>query len=271
GCGKTTLGRCILRLIEPTRGEIIFRNNNITHKKEKKLIGLRREMQIIFQDPYGSLNPRMKIGQIIGEPLDLHKLVKNDYEKKSRIIEILNMVGLDGSYKNQYPHELSGGQRQRIAIARALAVSPDFIICDEPVSALDVSIQAQIINLLEDLKEKMNLTYLFISHDLGVVKHICDRIVIMYMGKIMEIAGSVQICSSPKHPYTQSLIASMPIPDPEFKSEYLPLDREMPSPMNVPPGCRFHTRCPIARNHCSKQEPNLREIEPGQFVACHFA
>jgi len=271
GCGKTTLGMCILRLIEPTGGEVLFQDKNITQLKEKELIEMRKDMQIIFQDPYGSLNPRMKIRDIIGEPLLIHKLVKNKREKEAKIIKLLEEVGLDSTYTNKYPHELSGGQRQRIAIARALAVSPKFIICDEPVSSLDVSIQAQIINLLEDLKVHLSLTYLFISHDLSVVKHISDRIAIMYLGKIVEIADSEKICSSPKHPYTKALISSVPIPNPDLKHEHVPLTGEIPSPINIPSGCRFHTRCPYAKEKCKNNEPELRETEKGWFVACHLA
>ena len=270
GCGKTTLGMCILRLIEPTSGEVMFQNRNITKLKQREIIEIYKDMQIIFQDPYGSLNPRMKIGEIVGEPLLIHKLVKNKTEKEAKIIRLLEEVGLDSTYTNKYPHELSGGQRQRIAIARALAVSPRFIICDEPASALDVSIQAQIINLLEDLKDQLSLTYLFISHDLSVVKHISERIAVMYLGKIIEIAGSEKVCSSPKHPYTKALISSVPIPDPDLKHEYIPLTEEIPSPINIPSGCRFHTRCPYLKERCRNFEPELREIEKGWFVACHF-
>lgn len=270
GCGKTTLGMCILRLIEPTGGEVIFRGRNIFHLDEKELIPVRRYMQIIFQDPYGSLNPRMKIKDIIREPLLIHKLAENKNQEEAKIMDLLEEVGLDDACANKYPHELSGGQRQRIAIARALAVSPDFIVCDECVSSLDVSVQAQIINLLEDLKNKMDLSYLFISHDLSVTKHISDRIGIMYMGKIMEMADSEKICSSPKHPYTKALISSVPIPDPNFKREYIALAEEIPSPINVPPGCRFHTRCPYVMEKCRILEPELKEREEGWLVACHL-
>lgn len=270
GCGKTTLGMCILRLIEPTSGEVMFRNSNITKLKQREIIEIYKDMQIIFQDPYGSLNPRMKIGETVGEPLLIHKLVKNKTEKEAKIIRLLEEVGLDSTYIGKYPHELSGGQRQRIAIARALAVSPRFIICDEPASALDVSIQAQIINLLEDLKDQLSLTYLFISHDLSVVKHISERIAVMYLGKIIEIADSEKVCSSPKHPYTKALISSVPIPDPDLKHEYIPLTEEIPSPINIPSGCRFHTRCPYLKERCRNFEPELREIEKGWFAACHF-
>ena len=271
GCGKTTLGMCILNLVEATQGEIIFQGQDLTKLPEQEFIGKRKDIQVIFQDPYGSLNPRMKIGQIVGEPLYVHHLVANPQERRAKIIEILEQVGLDSLHADKYPHELSGGQRQRIAIARALILSPKFIVCDEAVSALDVSIQAQIINLLEDLKDSLNLTYLFISHDLSVVKHISDRIAIMYLGKIVEIAGAEHVCNSPKHPYTQALISSVPIPDPERKSVYIPLQDEIPSPMNVPPGCRFHPRCPYVQQRCRDVEPELREIEPDWHVACHFA
>jgi len=271
GSGKTTLGMCILRLIEPTSGEVIFRNRNITKLKQRETIGIYKDMQIIFQDPYDSLNPRMKIGEIVGESLLIHKLVKNKTEKEAKIIKLLEEVGFDSTYIGKYPHQLSGGQRQRVNIARALSVSPSFIICDEPTSALDVSIQAQILNLLKDLKDKLSLTYLFISHDLGVVKYISERIAVMYLGKIMEIGDSEKVCSSPKHPYTKALISSVPIPDPGFKHEYTTLlTEETPSPINIPSGCRFHTCCPYAKERCRNFEPKLREIEKGWFVACHF-
>jgi len=271
GCGKTTLGMCILRLLESTDGEILFQGRDITRLHERDFIRTRKDLQVIFQDPYGSLNPRMKIGQIIGEPLSIHKLVRSSEEKQTKVVDMLESVGLDQVYIDKYPHELSGGQRQRIAIARALIVSPKFIVCDEAVSALDVSIQAQIINLLKDLKETMNLTYLFISHDLSVVKHISDRIAIMYLGKIVELADAEKVCAFPKHPYTQALISSVPIPDPERKPAYISLKDEIPSPMNIPAGCRFHPRCPYAQEECRTTEPELRMIEPGWSVACHFA
>lgn len=270
GCGKTTLGMCILRLIEPTGGEVIFQGRNILQLDEKELTPVRRYIQIIFQDPYGSLNPRMKIKDIIREPLLIHKLAENKNQEEVKIMDLLEEVGLDDACANKYPHELSGGQRQRVAIARALAVSPDFIVCDECVSSLDVSVQAQIINLLEDLKNKMDLSYLFISHDLSVTKHISDRIGIMYLGKIMEMADSEKICSSPKHPYTKALISSVPIPDPNLKREYIALTEEIPSPIDIPSGCRFHTRCPYVTEKCKTLEPELKEVEKGWFVACHL-
>lgn len=268
GCGKSTLGLCILRLIEPTAGELRFGEQDASKLNYRELTRLRREMQIIFQDPYGSINPRMKTGETIGESLMVHHLAKDANDRKRKSLEILEMVGLDGSFLMKYPHELSGGQRQRVAIARALAVSPRLIVCDEPVSALDVSIQAQIINLLEDLKEKANLTYLFISHDLSVVKHISDRIAIMYLGKIIELAGSEKICSRPKHPYTMSLISSVPIPDPDLRSVRINLKDEIPSPIDIPRGCRFHPRCPFAQARCMQETPELRELGPEWLVAC---
>ncbi len=271
GCGKTTLGMCLLDLVKATQGEIIFQGQDLTKLPEREFIGMRKYIQVIFQDPYGSLNPRMKIGQIVGEPLHVHHLAADAQERKARVLDILEKVGLDRLHADKYPHELSGGQRQRIAIARALILSPKFIVCDEAVSALDVSIQAQIINLLDDLKDSLNLTYLFISHDLSVVKHISDRIAIMYLGKIVEIADAEPVCASPRHPYTQALISSVPIPDPERKPAYVPLQDEIPNPMNVPPGCRFHTRCPYTRQRCYDLEPDLLEIEPGRQVACHFS
>jgi len=270
GCGKTTLGMCILRLIEPTSGEVIFCNRNITKLKQREIIEIYKDIQIIFQDPYDSLNPRMKIGEIVGEPLLIHKLVKNKTEKEAKVMRLLEEVGLDSTYMGNYIHQLSGGQRQRISIARALAVSPRFIICDEPTSALDVSIQAQIINLLEDLKDQLSLTYLFISHDLSLVKYLSERIAVMYLGKIVEIGDSEKVCSSAKHPYTKALLSSVPIPDPSLKREYIPLTEETPSPINIPSGCRFHTRCPYVKERCRNFEPELREIEKGWFVACHF-
>ena len=271
GCGKTTLGMCILRLIEATDGKILIDGRDVTRLAEHEMIAIRQHLQVIFQDPYGSLNPRMKIGQIIGEPLLVHKLAADSREKQAKIIDILEKVGLDRLHLDKYPHELSGGQRQRIAIARALIVSPKIVICDEAVSALDVSIQAQIINLLKELQTTLNLTYLFISHDLSVVKHISDRIAIMYLGKIVELAEAEAACQTPKHPYTQALISSVPIPDPEKKPEYIALKDEIPSPMHIPPGCRFHPRCPLVQERCRAEEPEFREINPGWFAACHFA
>ena len=270
GCGKTTLGMCLLDLVKATQGEILFQGQDLAKLPEPEFVGMRKHIQVIFQDPYGSLNPRMKIGQIVAEPLLVHHLAADTQERKSKVLDILDKVGLDSLHADKYPHELSGGQRQRIAIARALILSPKFIVCDEAVSALDVSIQAQIINLLDDLKDALHLTYLFISHDVSVVKHISDRIAIMYLGKIVEIADAESVCGVPKHPYTQALISSVPISDPERKPAYIPLQDEIPSPMNVPSGCRFHTRCPYARRVCRELEPDLLEIEPGRQVACHF-
>ena len=271
GCGKTTLGMCLLKLVEANQGKIMFDGADITQLSEHEFINMRKDIQVIFQDPYGSLNPRMKIGQIVGEPLHVHKMTSSQQEKQDRIIDILEKVGLDRIHAEKYPHELSGGQRQRIAIARALIVSPKFVICDEAVSALDVSIQAQIIHLLKDLKEFLNLTYLFISHDVSVVKHISDRIAVMYLGKIVELSTAENVCSAPKHLYTQALISSVPIPDPARKAAYISLKDEIPSPMNVPAGCRFHPRCPYMQEKCCTVEPEFREIAPNWSVACHFA
>lgn len=273
GCGKTTMGMCILRLIEHTSGEVIFQNKNITQLKKSEMISIYKDMQIIFQDPYDSLNPRMTVGEMLGEPLIIHKLVNNKKDKKKQIIRSLEEVGLDSKCIDKYPHEFSGGQRQRINIARALSVYPSFIICDEPTSALDVSIQGQIINLLQDLKDQLSLTYLFISHDLSVVRYISERIAIMYLGKIMEMGHSEKVCFSPKHPYTKALISSVPIPDPSLKYKYtttLLTSEEILSAINIPSGCRFHTRCPHAKEKCRNFEPKLRELEKEWFVACHF-
>ncbi|GAK58237.1 glutathione import ATP-binding protein GsiA [Candidatus Vecturithrix granuli] len=271
GCGKTTLGMCILRLLEATEGQILINGRDVTSLAEREMTAMRQHLQVIFQDPYGSLNPRMKIGQIVGEPLLVHKLTANPQEKQAKIIDMLEKVGLDRIHIDKYPHELSGGQRQRIAIARALIVSPKIVICDEAVSALDVSIQAQIINLLKELQTTLHLTYLFISHDVSVVKHISDRIAIMYLGKMVELAAAETVCQTPKHPYTQALISSVPIPDPEKKPEYIALKDEIPSPMHIPPGCRFHPRCPFMQERCRTEEPEFREISQGWFAACHFA
>ncbi len=270
GCGKTTLGLSILRLTEPSSGEIIFKGINITKLKKSEVIKIYKDMQIIFQDPYSSLNPRMKVGDIIGEPLIIHKITGSRIDTENRIKELLEQVGLDSIYLDKYPHELSGGQRQKVVIARTLAVSPDLIICDEPSSALDVSTQSQIINLLEDLKEQLSLSYIFISHDLSLVSHISEQIAVMYLGKIMELAPSKEIIFLAKHPYTQALISSIPIPDPELRQDLIPLKEEIPSPINIPPGCRFYNRCVYARDVCHNIEPELREIKKGWLVACHI-
>ncbi len=268
GCGKSTTGRSILRLIEPTAGEVWFEHHNVTTLDKRALRALRKEMQIIFQDPYASLNPRMTVGSIIGEALTIHKLVNSKKEREDRVIQLLETVGLLPDHLRRYPHEFSGGQRQRIGIARALAVSPKLIVCDEPVSALDVSIQAQIINLLEDLQKQFGLTYLFIAHDLSVVEHISTRVAVMYLGKIVEIAPAKEIYTNPKHPYTEALLSAVPIPDPGVKRKRMLLEGDVPSPIKPPSGCRFHTRCPIQVPSCSENEQRLKEISPGHWVAC---
>jgi oligopeptide/dipeptide ABC transporter ATP-binding protein len=269
GCGKTTVGRCLLRLIEPTNGEIKFDGQDLLSLGKSEMRALRRRMQIVFQDPYSSLNPRMKVGDIIGEPLIVHS-IGNKQERQDRIAELLRVVKLDPDYANRYPHQFSGGQRQRIGIARALALNPDFIVADEPVSALDVSVQAQVVNLLQDLQAQFGLTYLFISHGLAVVEHISTRVGVMYLGKIVELASSAELYENPKHPYTQALLASIPLPDPEQTRDRkrIALSGEVPTPMNPPSGCRFHTRCPHVMEKCKSTEPEFKEITPGHFAAC---
>ena len=270
GCGKTTTARCVLQLERPTGGEVLFEGKDLARMNEGELRAVRRRIQVIFQDPYGSLNPRMTVGQIVGEPLTVHGLVADRAAALARAADLLAMVGLSGNLADRYPHELSGGQRQRVGIARALALEPRLIVCDEPVSALDVSIQAQIINLLEDLQERFGLTYLFVAHDLSVVRHISDRVVVMYLGKIMEIADRRALYEDPLHPYTKALLAAVPIPDPtvEATRERTVLKGEVPSPLDPPAGCVFHPRCPIAIAECSQGIPPLREVRPGHWAAC---
>jgi len=276
GCGKTTCARTILRLIEPTSGEVWFRSKqlgkevNVVKADKKTMKLLRREMQIIFQDPYSSLNPRMTVGDIIGEPLVVHGLAKGK-ALRERVAELLEAVGLKPEHMRRYPHEFSGGQRQRIGIARALALNPQLVVCDEPVSALDVSIQAQILNLLEDLQDQFGLTYLFVAHDLSVVKHISDRVAVMYLGKIVELAETEELFLRPKHPYTEALLSAVPVPDPDYQAERIILQGDVPSPVNPPKGCRFHPRCSYAKDICGKETPELVDLGGEHFVACHFA
>ena len=270
GCGKTTTGRCILQLYKPTAGQVIFDGQDLTSMNTKTMRGMRREMQVIFQDPYSSLNPRMTAGNIIGEPLIVHGLVANKTEYRNKVADLLTNVGLNPYMADRFPHEFSGGQRQRIGVARALSVSPKFIVADEPVSALDVSIQAQIINLLEDLQEQFNLTYLFIAHDLSVVRHISDRVGVMYLGHLVEMAERNEIYRNPIHPYTKALLSAVPIPDPvlDAQRERVLLTGEVPSPLNPPSGCVFHPRCPAANDTCSQYLPELREVETDHYSAC---
>uniref|UniRef100_A0A7C1FIM9 Dipeptide ABC transporter ATP-binding protein n=1 Tax=Caldilinea aerophila TaxID=133453 RepID=A0A7C1FIM9_9CHLR len=270
GCGKSTTGRAILQLYRPTAGEVIFEGKDLTKTKGEELRKMRRRMQMIFQDPYASLNPRMTVGSIIGEPLEVHGIGKSKKERQERVQELLKIVGLNPYFINRYPHEFSGGQRQRIGIARALAVNPSFIVCDEPISALDVSIQAQIINLLEDLQEEFGLTYLFIAHDLSVVRHISDRIAVMYLGKIVELAERDELYQNPMHPYTQALLSAVPIPDPVIESQRkrIILEGDVPSPANPPKGCRFSTRCPKVMDICQQEEPPFKDYGGGHYAAC---
>ena len=271
GCGKSTTGRCILRLIEPTSGEVWFEGKNVMAAGKDQLRALARDMQIIFQDPYASLNPRMTVGSIVGEALTIHKLANTPRDYEDRIVQLLETVGLSADHMRRFPHEFSGGQRQRIGIARALAVSPKLVVCDEAVSALDVSIQAQVINLLEDLRSQFSLTYIFIAHDLSVVEHISHRVAVMYLGRIVELAPAKALYTNPKHPYTEALLSAVPIPDPSVKRKRIPLQGDVPSPIHPPSGCHFHTRCPIAvKPLCSTEKPLLKQTDSGHWVACHF-
>ena len=270
GCGKSTLGRAIMRLEEPTSGEVWYEGENILTFDAERIRALRKKMQIIFQDPFSSLNPRKPVAAIVGEPLLIHGM-KNRREREARVLELLQVVGLSREHMRRYPHMFSGGQRQRIGVARALALNPALVVCDEAVSALDVSIQSQVLNLLKDLQDEFGLTYLFISHDLHVVEYISDRVAVMYLGKIVEVAASHAIYGSPLHPYTQALLSASPMPDPRRKRDRILLKGDVPSPINPPPGCRFHTRCPYAEDVCRDKEPPLREIRNGHQAACHFA
>ena len=275
GCGKTTLGRTIIRLYEPTSGRIVYDGTPIYDSEQKIAVNMlpyRRKMQIIFQDPSASLDPRMTVGEIVGEALDIHGLCQGKTERRDRINSLLDEVGLNTEHANRFPHEFSGGQQQRVGIARALAVEPEFIVCDEPISALDVSIQSQVVNMLEDLQNEKHLTYLFIAHDISVVRHISNRIGVMYLGQMVELAESYELCSHPVHPYTQSLLSAVPIPDPDVTRERqrILLEGEIPSPLNPPTGCRFHTRCPYATDRCRQEQPILKEQSPGHFAACHL-
>ncbi|SHJ78024.1 oligopeptide transport system ATP-binding protein [Roseomonas rosea] len=270
GCGKSTTARLVMRLIEPSSGDVIFKGENVTNVGGAKLRALRRHLQIVFQDPYASLNPRLTVADAIAEPMTVHG-IGDAASRRERVQELLRLTGLRPFHADRYPHEFSGGQRQRIGIARALAVEPEVVVCDEPVSALDVSIQAQVVNLLGDLQQRLGLSYLFIAHDLAVVKHVADRVAVMYLGRIVEVAAKHELFSNPRHPYTRALLAAIPRPDPSRRGSVTPLGGDLPSPLAVPPGCRFHTRCPVAQAKCKELDPPLREIAPGHTAACHFA
>jgi oligopeptide transport system ATP-binding protein len=271
GCGKSTTGRTILQLYRPTSGDVFFQDKNLVQMRGNDLRKMRREMQMIFQDPYASLNPRLTVGEIIGEPLVVHKMASGK-DVRERVEHLLELVGLNAAFENRYPHEFSGGQRQRIGVARALALQPSLIVCDEPISALDVSIQAQVVNLLEDLQSQFGLTYLFIAHDLSMVRHISSRVAVMYLGVIVELAPRYDLYNNPLHPYTQALLSAVPVPDPviEEKRQRIILEGDVPSPVNPPSGCRFRTRCPLAVDICAEKRPEFREVVPGHFVACHL-
>ncbi|MGG1573532.1 ABC transporter ATP-binding protein [Fictibacillus sp. NRS-1165] len=272
GCGKSTLGRNILQLQTPTEGKVLYKGNDITKYSESQLRPIRRDLQIVFQDPYASLNPKHKIGDIIGEPLRIHRY-GSIAERRDRVQWLLERVGLEKHHMNRYPHEFSGGQRQRVGIARALALNPKVVVCDEPISALDVSIQSQVINLLQDLQEELSLTYLFISHDLSVIRNICNRVAVMYLGQVVELAATADLYSQPAHPYTRALLSAIPLPNPihQRQRERTILQGDVPNPSNPPSGCRFHTRCPVATERCKQEEPVFEEKKPGRWVACHYA
>ncbi|MGO4669873.1 ABC transporter ATP-binding protein [Bosea sp. 2RAB26] len=271
GCGKSTMGRLLLRLIDATEGSVFFEGTDINTLSRSEMRQMRQRAQMVFQDPYGSLSPRRSIADIVAEPLEAFGLVRNRREKRERVAELLNQVGLSPSFMDRKPRQFSGGQRQRIGIARAISVDPSFVVADEPVSALDVSVQAQIVNLLQDLQEQKRFTYLFIAHDLAVVRHIADRVMVMYLGRVVEIGHKEQIYSAPQHPYTQALLSAAPEPDPDFKARRIILEGDVPSPTRVPTGCSFHTRCPLVQDICKAERPALREVMPGQSAACHFA